>query len=66
VEQQQLAYRVNEAARLLGVSRSAMYDLLTSGRVGYVRIAGGSRRVPASEIDRFLAENLVRRSGDAA
>lgn len=53
------ALRVPEAAEALGISRSSLYALLRSGKLGYCRIAGGSVRIPAAEIDRFLEKNLV-------
>lgn len=61
-----LALRIPEAASALGVSRSALYALLRSGRIGYVRIGGGSKRVPVTEIQKFIAENTVRAGGTAA
>jgi excisionase family DNA binding protein len=54
------ALRVTEAAATLGISRSSIYSLIRSGLIGYVRLAGGSIRVPASEIDRFIDSNVVR------
>lgn len=60
VEVARRALRVPEAAAALGISRSSIYSLIRSGRIGYVRIAGGSIRVPASEIDRFVDSNVVR------
>jgi len=47
-----LLLRVSEAAQLLGVSRSAMYELVASGQVPVVRI-GRSIRVVRSELERI-------------
>jgi excisionase family DNA binding protein len=49
-----LLLRVAEAANLLGVSRSTMYQLVTSGQVQVVRI-GRSVRVPRRVLE-ALAE----------
>jgi len=44
--------RVDEAARLLAVSRSHIYELINRGDVPVVRL-GGSVRVPRVAIDRL-------------
>lgn len=54
------ALRMTEAAHALGISRSAIYDLTRAGLLGYIRLAGGSRRIPLAEIDRFIAARTVR------
>lgn len=43
-----------EAATLLGVGRSKVYQLLKSGQLTSVRI-GRSRRVPAEAVQKFVA-----------
>jgi excisionase family DNA binding protein len=45
--------RPEEAAALLAVSRSKVYELMRSGRLGAIRI-DGSRRVPIEAIDDFI------------
>jgi excisionase family DNA binding protein len=45
------AFRVDEAASLLGVSRATLYKLAADGRIRLVKI-GGRTLVPASEIER--------------
>lgn len=59
-EQQPSFYRIEEAARILRISRSATYELAnawlaTGGRVGLpvVRL-GRTMRVPRTAIERFL------------
>lgn len=64
-ENDKKALRVREGAKILDISVSAMYDLVRAGRIGYVRLAGGSIRIPTSEVDRFLRENLVVRKQNA-
>ena len=44
-----LALRVKDAAKMLGVSRSKMYELIGKGQIGVVRL-GGSIRVPRREL----------------
>ena len=48
---ERLAYKVTKAAELLDVSRATIYNLISSGELASVMI-GGSRRIPASELDR--------------
>ena len=42
-----------EAADVLGVGRTKLYELMGEGLIESVRI-GGSRRVPVAAIDRFV------------
>jgi excisionase family DNA binding protein len=32
---------------------------MRDGRLGFVRLAGGGRRIPATSIDHFLEQNLI-------
>ena len=48
-----LMLRVSDAARLLNVSRSTMYQLVTNGDVNVIRI-GRSVRVPRAELVRLV------------
>jgi excisionase family DNA binding protein len=48
-----LAYRINEAADSLGISRRAIYYLIARGKLKTVMI-GGCRRVPASALDALV------------
>ena len=48
-------YSPNNAARVLDVSRSKIYDLMKSGRLRYVTI-DSDRKIPATEIDRLSRE----------
>jgi len=49
---------VAEAASALRLSRKAVYELLWSGALGYVRI-GRRIRVPRRELQRFVQERLI-------
>jgi excisionase family DNA binding protein len=53
------------AAKALGVSRNTVFALLSSGKLGYVRI-GRRRLVPADTIENFISANLVAKEGCAA
>jgi excisionase family DNA binding protein len=43
-----------EAAHMIGVGRSKMYELLASGAVKSVKI-GALRRIPATALDEYVA-----------
>ncbi len=47
--------RVEEAAELVGVSRSFLYDLISSGQVPSVRI-GGCRRIRADQLREWIEQ----------
>ncbi|SKA30942.1 DNA binding domain-containing protein, excisionase family [Marinactinospora thermotolerans DSM 45154] len=49
-----LLLTVPEAARMLAVSRSKLYELLASGEVRSLRI-GGSRRIPVSALNDYVS-----------
>ena len=50
-----------EAARMLGVGRTKVYELMRSGALRSVRV-GGLRRIPVAALDEFVA----RLEADAA
>ena len=54
VEMQPLLLRPEDAARVLGVSRSTVFDLIRSGRLRSVKI-GHLRRVSATALADFVA-----------
>jgi excisionase family DNA binding protein len=47
-----LCYRINDACRLLSISRSHLYDLVAAGEVRLVKI-GNRSLIPAGEIARL-------------
>ncbi|MGI8753325.1 MAG: excisionase family DNA-binding protein [Acidimicrobiales bacterium] len=47
------AVSVDDAAQLLGLGRSSLYDLLEVGRIRSVKV-GSRRLVPTAAIDEFL------------
>jgi excisionase family DNA binding protein len=55
-----VALRVKEAAKMLGVSNSAMYEMIGKRQIGVLRLGDHrSIRIPRTEIERLLSENLV-------
>jgi excisionase family DNA binding protein len=52
-----LLLRPVEAAELIGIGRSKMYELLGTGELPSVRI-GGSVRVPLDELRAWIARQL--------
>jgi len=55
-----LLLTVPEAAAVLAISRSKLYELLASGALESVRI-GGSRRIPVTSLEAYVATLLIRR-----
>jgi excisionase family DNA binding protein len=49
--------RPEQAAHLLAISRSRVYELLASGELQSIQI-GSSRRIPLASLDHFVAERL--------
>ena len=47
-----MAYRINEACQCLGIGRTSLYELVKSGELKLIRIAGRTL-VPRSEIERL-------------
>ncbi|MFF3445343.1 helix-turn-helix domain-containing protein [Streptosporangium sp. NPDC002721] len=47
-------YRVSDAMRRLGLSRSVLYELMRSGRLRSVK-EGRTRLIPASAIHEYIA-----------
>lgn len=52
-----ICMRVNEAARMIGVGRTKLYELIAAGEVETVKLGNATRIVTASLYD------LVRRRG---
>jgi excisionase family DNA binding protein len=54
-----LAYRINEACQCLGIGRTSLYELVKSGDLKLIKIAGRTL-VPRSEIERLIrADNAA-------
>jgi excisionase family DNA binding protein len=55
---QRLAYSVDEAAAVTGLSRDLLYDQMRTGRLGYLKV--GRRRIITTEhLTAFLALTSV-------
>ncbi|MQA14718.1 MAG: helix-turn-helix domain-containing protein [Pseudonocardiaceae bacterium] len=54
-------YRVEEAAQLLGVGRTRVFDLIKLGELRSVKI-GCSRRIPAAALDEYIERLLASAS----
>jgi excisionase family DNA binding protein len=52
-----LLVRVEEAARILSLSRSTIYEMLDSGELPSVR-RGAARRIPISALHAWIARQL--------
>jgi len=52
------AYTVNEAAAVIGISRSSVYNLISDGRLQSVRIAG-RRLFPREAIEAMIAKAML-------
>jgi excisionase family DNA binding protein len=57
VSDDQLAYRVPEAAKRIDIGLTKMWEMVNDGTVKVVRF-GGRVVVPRSELERVLAERL--------
>ncbi len=49
---------VQEAMERLATSRRTLYRLLAEGQIRSIVLSKGSRRIPESEIDRYVRERL--------
>ena len=61
---ERLLYRIDEAAGILGVSRSTLYRLISSGELLVIRV-GRAPRIPAKVLERFVDQKVrSKRIGD--
>jgi excisionase family DNA binding protein len=56
-----LLVRVEEAARILSLSRSTIYEMLDSGELPSVR-RGAARRIPLAALHAWIAQQLTQPS----
>jgi len=59
--QERLLWRPSEAAEAIGVSRSKLYELLSSKQIPSVRL-GGSVRVPVDALREWIARELQQQA----
>jgi excisionase family DNA binding protein len=55
-----LMLRPTEAAEAIGVGRSKIYELISSGQIPHVRL-GGVIRVPVQALNQWIARQLEAR-----
>jgi len=55
---ERLAYSVNEAARLTGLSRDLLYDQIRRGNLRYLKI-GRRRLITRQHLEQFLVSRVV-------
>ena len=60
---EQLLYKAEEVAAILGVSRSTVYNLIKEGKIQTVRLGPQLVRISRTEIDRYVA-NLEETTND--
>ncbi len=53
-----LAYRVKEAADVIGLGRSTLYDLMAKGTLRFVKI-GNTRLIPADALRALIEPQAV-------
>ena len=52
-----LAHPIVDAARMLGIGRTKLYELICAGEIKTIRL-GARRLVPATELRRLVEERL--------
>lgn len=57
---EKLLLRPAEAAEVLGIGRSKLYELISTGALPSIRV-GHSRRIPIESLRRWIAEQAVDR-----
>ena len=62
VHTQPLPLRVEEAAKILAVSKSKLYELIRAGLIPHIRI-GRSLRVPIETLRNWIEKKTTRASG---
>ena len=65
LDRPRVLYRVEDAAELLSVSRTRIYELIRSDQLRTVQV-GKSRRVPARSLDDYVARLMRGSAGRGA
>jgi excisionase family DNA binding protein len=61
---ERLAYSIDEAARLTGLSRDLLYDEMRRGNLTYVKV-GRRRLITRHHLQEFLGDDSSRQTGPA-
>jgi excisionase family DNA binding protein len=57
-------YRVSEISQVLGICKSLAYELIATGEIPSVRIAGRKAiRVPATELEKWIVKETQKAQG---
>lgn len=51
-----------EAARILNISRSRLYEMLNAGSIPAVRLEGRTWRIPRAALDKLAADAMAERA----
>ena len=54
-------YTIKEAADLLGVGRTTMYELMNAGKLKQTKIGPRGKRISDDELKRYIADNSEAR-----
>ena len=54
ISPERLAYSIEEVADLTGISRSLVYDMMSAGRLEYIKV-GRRRIITVQQLDTFLS-----------
>jgi len=55
-EQPRLVYRISETARLLGISRTTVYELIRAGKISPIRLGPKTVRIAHKEVERLISD----------
>jgi excisionase family DNA binding protein len=53
-----------EAARMLSISRTRIYELLSAGSIPAVRLEGRTWRIPRAAIEKLVRDAMKANTGD--
>jgi excisionase family DNA binding protein len=54
-----LLVTVDTAAKMLSIGRTSLYQLMGKGEIAFLQL-GACRRIPVSELERWIADRLRR------
>ena len=57
-------YSITETARLLGVGRDVVYEIMRQGKLGYIEL-GKRKKIAFTEIQNFIANNTKHQTGNS-
>lgn len=63
MDQEKLLYKAEEAAQMLGVSRSTVFQLAAEGELAYVTIGSRAKRFTRASLEEFVEKKLKDGNG---